>query len=115
MDFAGSFEKCSASRTTSASFMSLTIGSIWGEGRSSSRIRTSWVSMKSFGCPAIKGMPAVTELPSGPWHARQGSWERTEEAKRAVSSPAILASLPSAPTRTFTTSKPLGLLRFHCY
>ena len=46
-------------------------GRICGAGRSSSRMSTSWFSMKSFGWPAIEGIPALTELPSGPWHCRQ--------------------------------------------
>jgi hypothetical protein len=42
-------EKCSARREISASFMPFTIGCICGAGRSSSRISTSWFSMKVFG------------------------------------------------------------------
>ena len=77
----------------SASFIPCTTGSICGEGRSCSRISTSWFSMKSFGCPAIEGIRGVGELPPGPWQASAGSCA----ASRASGEGRRAARLPTAP------------------
>jgi len=70
-----------------ASFIPLTIGSIDGDGRSSSRISTSWFSINSFGWPAMDGRPGLVELPPGPWQVTQLSWAATSKTTMAVSNP----------------------------